>query len=133
MRNSSLSGETVFEEYDYLGSVYELPNTWFVLNEKNKWIRKDFEKFSFGSEYDYIFNNLASISSIDGEHKNVKNGSPMFKNSNVCLSEYGLPTELLAKGSYIRGEKNGYTTTVESDGYVVVAVNVAFPAPILIF
>ena len=123
MRNTATSGETVFEEYDYLGSVYELPYTWFVLNEENSWIRKDFEKFSFGSEYEYIFNNLAEISSIDGEHKNVKNGSPMFKNSNVCLSEYGLPTELLDKGSYIRGDKNGYTTTVETTGYVVVAVN----------
>ena len=49
--------------------------------------------------------------------------SPMFKNSNVCLNEYGLPTELLENGSYIRGDKNGYTTTVETSGYVVVAVN----------
>ena len=123
MRNTSSDSVSTFEEYDYLGSVYELPYTWFVLNENNVWVRKDFEKFTFGNEYEYIFDNLASISSVNGEHKNVKNGSPMFKNSNVCLSEYGLPTELLEKGSYIRGDKNGYTTTIETDGYVVIAVN----------
>ena len=123
VRNRASESINVYQECDTLGSTYNEPNTWFVLNGNNKFIRKDTHSFALGSEHSDVLNNLASIST-DLDHHNVFPGAPMFQASNLGLAEYGLADELLNNSSYIRGTKAGpVTATATSSGHVVAAVN----------
>ena len=123
IRNRANEFINVYQECDILGATYDEPNTWFVLNNNNKFIRKDTQSFALGDEHSDVLNNLASIST-ELDHHNVLAGTPMFQMSNLGLSEYGLADELLNNSSYVRGTKAGpITATATSNGYLVVAAS----------
>ncbi len=123
LRNRASESINVYEECEVMGSTYSEPNTWFVLNSENKFIRKDTQSFALGEEHSEVLNNLASITT-NLDHHNTFPGAPMFAVSNFGLAEYGLADELLNNSSYVRGPKAGpVEIKATSSGYVVVAAN----------
>ena len=125
-----------YKFYDLMGASYDWPNTWFVLNEENIFVRKDLSVLSLAeTQYENtpkigaIIENMAKITPTVGELRHTAYSAPCFTNSNYSLDYYGFASELVDTTDFVFAYKgansNCAKATVEQAGYVIVMFGIS--------
>lgn len=123
LRNRTDSEHNKYAILEMYGSEFNYPGTWFVIDENNKFTRKDTETFSLksvSSEAEEMISKLAKITSDGYAMYTAKNGDTPFTDDSAVWCFDGLPSELLGT-SYVGGLLNGgERVEVKTAGYVIV-------------
>ena len=140
LRNCDDTVKDVYEHneysfYNYMGSDYDWPNTWCVLDEDNNFVRKDLDAFSLveaqndmSPSISEVTGNLAELTAAVGELRHTDYGAPCFYNSNYSLDYYGFARELVGTTDFVYAFKGANDkcakAVVSKAGYVIMMFGV---------
>ncbi len=114
-----------FSESRLLGTHGDYPNTWFVLDEAGKIVRRDYDSYKLCDvaipETKEILGNLAEITPQNGRMQQSLLGATAVFDEAYGLG-YGFPTDLFSITDYVFAPRGENTVTAVTDGYVLLAV-----------
>lgn len=109
-----------------LGCYYQVPTSWFMVNESNKFIRPDLDEFTLASRNSQaadIIANLASLTAGNGSSMaKTELGAHALKDSTWCLD--GIARDLIGTDYLLSATSDGQATVAEA-GNVIICVKEA--------
>ncbi len=114
-----------YSESRLLGTHGSYPNTWFVLDTDNRFVRRDYDAFALKDvgipETASVLASLAAITPTNGHMQQTLLGATAVFDESYGLG-YGLATDLVEVTDYVFAPRGENTVTALTDGYILLAV-----------